>query len=53
MIYLEFSKDNYSFPWELQIWNRIDEESNLESHKKYKQDYVRWEAENKGGDIDG
>ena len=51
--HIYFSKDNYSFPWELQIWNKIDEENNLESHKKYKQDYVRWEAENKGGDIDG
>lgn len=48
-----FSTNNYTFPWELQIWNKADEENNLKSHEKYKQDYVKWEAENKGGNIYG
>lgn len=48
-----FKIDNYYFQWELQIWNKEDEQTNLESHKKYKQDYVKWEAENKGGDHIG
>lgn len=52
-IHVYFNKDNYAFPWELQIWNKQDEENNLESHKKYKQDYIKWESENKGGNIDG
>ncbi len=38
--------DNYKFQWELQIWNKKDEIKNLESHKKYKQDYVKWEQKN-------
>lgn len=49
-----FKKDNYSFQWELQIWNKLDELNNINSHAKYKQDYVRWENENndkKGGKI--
>lgn len=48
-IHIYFKKDNYSFPWELQIWNKEDERNNLESHKKYKQDYTKWENESKGG----
>lgn len=51
--HIYFLEDNYSFPWELQVWNKIDEANNLESHKKYKQDYIKWEAQNMGGDIDG
>ena len=48
-----FSINNYTFPWELQIWNKVDEENNLKSHEMYKQEYVKWEAENKGGNIYG
>lgn len=51
--HIYFSNNNYSFPWELQIWNEEDEQNNLKAHKNYKQDYVKWEAENKGGNIDG
>lgn len=47
--HIYFKKDNYAFPWELQVWNKIDEVNNIISHEKYKQDYVRWENENKGG----
>lgn len=47
--HIYFKKDNYSFQWELQIWNKTDEINNIKSHEKYKQDYVRWENENKGG----
>lgn len=47
--HIYFKKDNYAFQWELQVWNKIDEVNNINSHEKYKQDYVRWENENKGG----
>ena len=47
--HIYFKKDNFSFQWELQVWNKEDEINNIESHEKYKQDYVKWENENKGG----
>lgn len=47
--HIYFKKDNYAFQWELQVWNKLDEANNIISHEKYKQDYVRWENENKGG----
>lgn len=47
--HIYFKKNNFSFQWELQIWNKIDELNNIESHERYKQDYVKWENENKGG----
>lgn len=47
--HIYFKKNNFSFQWELQVWNKIDEINNIESHERYKQDYVRWENENKGG----
>lgn len=47
--HIYFKQDNYNFQWELQIWNKKDEFSNINSHEKYKQNYVRWENENKGG----
>lgn len=47
--HIYFKKNNFSFQWELQIWNKIDEINNIQSHERYKQDYVRWENENKGG----
>lgn len=45
--HIYFKKDNFSFQWELQVWNKIDEINNINSHEKYKQDYVKWENENK------
>lgn len=50
-VHLYFRKNNQSFPWELQIWNRCDAESNFSSHKKYKQEYTTWEKESKEGGI--
>lgn len=47
--HIYFKQDNFNFQWELQIWNKIDEYENITSHEKYKQDYVKWEKENKGG----
>ena len=47
--HIYFRKDNYTFQWELQVWNKLDEVNNIISHEKYKQDYVKWEKENKGG----
>ena len=45
--HIYFRKDNYSFQWELQVWNKIDEQNNINSHERYKQDYVKWENQNK------
>lgn len=39
--------DNKIFPWELQVWKKYDEESNLQSHFTYKQDYTTWEQKHK------
>lgn len=50
-VHLYFRENNQSFPWELQIWNRCDVESNFASHKKYKQEYTTWEKESKEGGI--
>lgn len=47
--HIYFKKDNFSFQWELQVWNKEDELNNMISHEKYKQDYVKWEKENRGG----
>ena len=47
--HIYFKQDNFNFQWELQIWNKEDENNNINSHEKYKQDYVKWEKENKGG----
>ena len=41
--HIYFKKDNYSFQWELQIWNKENEKSNIISHEKYKQEYTKWE----------
>lgn len=46
-----FKRDNYSFPWELQVWEKRYTDSNLISHHKYKQNYVLWENEAKGGET--
>lgn len=43
-----FKIDNSVFPWELQIWNRKDEQNNMKSHSKYKQGYTDWEKNQKG-----
>ena len=50
-VHLYFRADNQSFPWELQIWNRCDAETNFESHKEYKQAYTIWEQNRKEGSL--
>ena len=47
--HIYFKENNFTFQWELQIWNECDEINNIRSHEKYKQDYVIWENKNKGG----
>lgn len=49
-IHIYFKEDNYSFQWELQIWDAAHYKSNIVSHEHYKQDYTKWEEENKGGE---
>jgi len=39
----DFEKPNKCFQWELQIWNVYNSETNIRSHKKYKQYYAKWE----------
>ena len=48
-IHVYFKEDNYSFQWELQIWDEAHYESNIVSHENYKQDYTKWEEEIKEG----
>lgn len=43
--HLYFKFDNFSFQWELQVWNEKDRVNNLLSHKQYKQAYIKWEKE--------
>ena len=45
--HIYFKKDNNTFQWELQVWNKVDEANNINSHERYKQNYVKWENENK------
>lgn len=49
--HIYFKKNNQTFQWELQIWNKCDTENNFDSHKKYKQEYTNWEKESKEGGI--
>ena len=49
--HIYFKKGNYSFQWELQIWDKMHEQTNIISHEKYKQDYTIWEKENRGGNL--
>lgn len=40
-IYFQNGNNKY-FPWELQIWRKKDEQTNIESHAKHKQAYTKW-----------
>lgn len=51
-IHIYFNVSNTAFQWELQIWNQADSAGNVESHKFYKQDYSKWEPEQKGGCLE-
>jgi len=33
------NKSNFFFPWELQIWDKVDIDSNIKSHELYKRDF--------------
>ena len=48
-IYFKTREDNYSFVWELQIWDKLHEKNNIILHEQYKQEYTNWEKENKEG----
>lgn len=48
-IHIYFQKDNFSYPWELQVWSIHNQMNNIESHKLYKQDYLKWEKGIEGG----
>lgn len=47
--HIYFKKDNYSFEWELQVWSEQWAQANIALHKLYKQDYLAWEKQSKGG----
>ncbi|WP_439256652.1 GTP pyrophosphokinase [Lonepinella sp. BR2271] len=34
------NSSNFYYPWELQIWDRKDAERNIQSHRKYKRNFV-------------
>lgn len=44
-IHLYFTLSNFTFRWELQLWNTEDEKNNIEMHNKYKQHYITLENE--------
>ena len=48
--HIYFKIDNYVFQWELQIWDKFHERTNIISHEQYKQNYTKWEKENKEGE---
>jgi len=35
------NKSNFYFPWELQIWDECDVESNIKSHEKQKRHFIK------------
>lgn len=51
-IHIYFGNDNNkNFQWELQLWDKQHEKSNLKSHAKYKQAYIKWEKEKIRGGV--
>lgn len=34
------NKNNFYFPWELQIWDAEDIQSNIQNHEKFKRDFI-------------
>ena len=43
--HIYFKTDNKHFQWELQIWSKNNEISNIKSHIKHKEAYADWENE--------
>ena len=37
------NKSNFYFPWELQIWDEKDLQSNIQNHEKFKRNFIQWE----------
>jgi len=35
------NKNNQYFPWELQIWDKLDAEMNIRNHRKYKREFLK------------
>ena len=35
------NSSNFYYPWELQIWDEKDAEKNIQSHRKYKRNFVK------------
>lgn len=41
-IYIYFKNgSDFSYPWELQVWDKKDAEQNIQSHRKHKREFVR------------
>lgn len=36
------NKSNFYFPWELQIWDEKDVQSNIQHHEKFKREFLQW-----------
>ena len=34
------NRSHFYFPWELQIWNHDDIQSNIENHEKFKRNFI-------------
>ncbi len=34
------NRSNFYFPWELQIWDKVDLSSNIENHEKFKRNFI-------------
>lgn len=34
------NKNNFFFPWELQIWNKNDVQTNIDNHRKFKRNFI-------------
>ena len=40
-LHIDFkNKNNFYFPWELQIWDAEDLQSNIKNHKKFKRNFI-------------
>ncbi len=40
-LHIDFkNKNNFYFPWELQIWDAEDLQSNIKNHEKFKRNFI-------------
>lgn len=35
------NSSNFYYPWELQVWDKKDAEQNIQSHRKYKRNFIK------------